>query len=252
MTVIYRTDGAWGFGKGSNLTAAEVDNNFYGHETRLQSLEGHSGEANRSIDFISVDASNNMFITYTDSTVDGPFKLPVAAWNDAGNWQPSTSYVGQRDVFNAFGSVYLTLIDHVSAATFDANATDGSGHSLYQLLIRIQAIPSANISGTTFSPGLANANSYMRFTEPTGCVITIPTSASVGVWQPYTEFHFRDVCDVHTSVGSLTIQGDTGVTINIPQGFSTMSAFFHSTIFMKLVGDDEWDIGGQLLALSSP
>lgn len=30
MTITYRTAGAWGAGKGSNLTAAEADQNFYG------------------------------------------------------------------------------------------------------------------------------------------------------------------------------------------------------------------------------
>ena len=30
MTITYRTPGAWGPGKGANLTAAEVDGNFHG------------------------------------------------------------------------------------------------------------------------------------------------------------------------------------------------------------------------------
>ena len=39
MTITYRTAGAWGPGKGANLTAAEVDGNFHGLATRLVAVE---------------------------------------------------------------------------------------------------------------------------------------------------------------------------------------------------------------------
>jgi hypothetical protein len=40
MAIIYRTSGSWGAGKGSNLTAAEVDGNFSDSDTRVVTLEG--------------------------------------------------------------------------------------------------------------------------------------------------------------------------------------------------------------------
>jgi hypothetical protein len=39
MTVTYRTAGDWGAGKGSNLTPAEIDENFHDHEQRIDALE---------------------------------------------------------------------------------------------------------------------------------------------------------------------------------------------------------------------
>lgn len=39
MAVTFRTAGAWGAGKGSNLVAAEVDGNFWDHEERIVDVE---------------------------------------------------------------------------------------------------------------------------------------------------------------------------------------------------------------------
>ena len=39
MAIVYRTDGAWGSGKGSNLAPAEADNNFYDLDGRLTYIE---------------------------------------------------------------------------------------------------------------------------------------------------------------------------------------------------------------------
>ena len=41
MTIIYRTDGAWGTGKGSNLTPAEVDGNFHDLDGRVETIESN-------------------------------------------------------------------------------------------------------------------------------------------------------------------------------------------------------------------
>jgi hypothetical protein len=39
MIITYRTTGAWGAGKGSNLTAAEVDASFYSLDQRVDAIE---------------------------------------------------------------------------------------------------------------------------------------------------------------------------------------------------------------------
>ncbi|NEI52725.1 hypothetical protein GR217_34465 [Rhizobium leguminosarum] len=74
MTTIYRTSGAWGAGKGSNLTAAEVDENFYGHEQRIGDLETSPTEPNQIANIIQT--GDTITIVMEDATTFGPFTLP--------------------------------------------------------------------------------------------------------------------------------------------------------------------------------
>jgi hypothetical protein len=71
---IYRTSGAWGAGKGSNLTPAEVDENFYGHEQRIDDLESSPTEPNQIANIIQT--GDTITIVMEDATTFGPFTLP--------------------------------------------------------------------------------------------------------------------------------------------------------------------------------
>jgi len=71
---IYRTAGAWGAGKGSNLTPAEVDENFYGHEQRIEDLEGSPVEPNQIANIIQT--GDTITIVMEDASTFGPFTLP--------------------------------------------------------------------------------------------------------------------------------------------------------------------------------
>lgn len=74
MPVTYRTAGAWGAGKGSNLTPAEVDGNFY--QLAQDILAAIAGmETPNGIADITVSGSQ-MTITLDDATVLGPFTIP--------------------------------------------------------------------------------------------------------------------------------------------------------------------------------
>jgi len=57
MTIVYRTTGTWGAGKGSNLTPAEVDGNFYDLHTRLAALETGGADVPATIDNITIIGS---------------------------------------------------------------------------------------------------------------------------------------------------------------------------------------------------
>lgn len=74
MTMTYRSAGPWGAGKGANLTAAEVDGNFWDHEGRINGLETSPTPPN-GISNITVTGSQ-MFIYLDDATVLGPLTLP--------------------------------------------------------------------------------------------------------------------------------------------------------------------------------
>lgn len=132
MTVIYRTSGPWGAGKGSNLVPAEVDGNFYDHETRVTALETNPPEA-IGIAYFETNGSQ-FYVHMTDSTVLGPYALPAVSLNFRGAWQPFTSYAN-HDVISANGATYMVLLPHSSASVFDPGANDGAGHDYYGLLL---------------------------------------------------------------------------------------------------------------------
>lgn len=78
----YRTAGPWGAGTGAgvggNLTPEQVDQNFWGHEQRIKSMEDNPPEP-VNISNITVSGTQ-MTIYLEDSTAFGPFTLPQAAF----------------------------------------------------------------------------------------------------------------------------------------------------------------------------
>jgi hypothetical protein len=73
---IYRTAGAWGAGIGANLSAAQIDGNFWGHEERIEALETSAPEPNNISNILVV--GTQMTIVLEDATEFGPFTLPQA------------------------------------------------------------------------------------------------------------------------------------------------------------------------------
>jgi hypothetical protein len=116
MALTYRGDGAWGSGKGSNLTVTEFDTNTYTFHTRILALETTPPEA-VSIDHFVVTGS--LFtIVLTDATVHGPFVLPIAQWRFVGEWSSGTTYL-IGDILTESGNLYFVRVQHVSDVTFD-------------------------------------------------------------------------------------------------------------------------------------
>ncbi|MBB2698972.1 UNVERIFIED_ORG: hypothetical protein GGI66_003649 [Rhizobium esperanzae] len=72
--ITYRTSGAWGAGKGSNLTPAEVDENFNDLDGRVSELEGNPPTANQIADITQV--GDQITIVMDDASTFGPFTLP--------------------------------------------------------------------------------------------------------------------------------------------------------------------------------
>lgn len=139
ISLVYRTANLlkWGSGKGSNLRPDEYDNNNWTIAQAILSIQHSIPDATIGIDYFSI-AGDQLTVHMSDHTLRGPYTLPTFQWTfrnpPNGAWQPVVVYdVG--DVFTANGSVYLTLILHTSAGTFDAHALDGFGHNLYGLLL---------------------------------------------------------------------------------------------------------------------
>jgi hypothetical protein len=148
MTQTYRTDdmARWGTGQGFNLSAAQVDINFWDLVQRMIAQEARP-DAAAGIDHFEI-VGINMFVHMTDATVLGPYELPVATFNDRGVWTPSTVY-SKMDTFSINGGLYVVTWDHTSALTFDAGANDGAGHDYYQLMIQTpgSAMPAGGAVG---------------------------------------------------------------------------------------------------------
>jgi hypothetical protein len=119
MDLIFRTLGAWGPGKGANLTPSEVDTNFW---ELAQAIVDLTANPALPVGIASIAVSGTqMTITLTDGTVLGPFTLPVLTFRWRGEWQPFTSYA-VLDVFTVLNTgIYMVQIAHTTDAAFDAN-----------------------------------------------------------------------------------------------------------------------------------
>lgn len=107
MTITYRTAGAWGAGKGSNLTAAEFDGNNWDFAQRITALETSPTEPNQ-ISNITV-VGTQMTIYLEGGASFGPFTLPQA------NFRPSI----------------VGLLDPATDGTYTPTLTDANKYLRY-------------------------------------------------------------------------------------------------------------------------
>jgi hypothetical protein len=135
VTQTYRTDdlARWGTGQGFNLSPAQVDINFWDLVQRMIAQEARP-DPSAGIDHFEI-VGINMYVHMTDTTVMGPYELPVATFRDRGVWAPSTVYA-KMDTFSINGGLYVVIFDHTSGSSFDPGANDGLGHDYYQLMIQ--------------------------------------------------------------------------------------------------------------------
>ncbi|WP_413207692.1 carbohydrate-binding protein [Rhodospirillum sp. A1_3_36] len=109
VSITYRTAHAdWGAGKGTNLTAAEVDRNF--HSLRL-AVEQAAGTAGRGIASMT-QSGYVLTVTYTDATSES-FTLPAPDTEARGAWAAGPSYA-RGDLVSRLGGSYLCIASHVA------------------------------------------------------------------------------------------------------------------------------------------
>lgn len=159
----YRTAGAWGAGKGSNLTPAEVDENFYELRTDVDDLIANPPTAD-GISSVSQSGFNLTFHTTLGNTL-GPIVMPVVQFRWRGEWAALTMYEA-ADLFKVTGEgLFSVLEDHTSAATFDPLATGGSPVApLYNQIIGV------------FDPSTSNLDDLADVDAPS------PTLGQVLTW----------------------------------------------------------------------
>lgn len=129
--VTYRTTGAWGSGQGSDLTANQVDTNFWILYSLILALQDATPD---TIAYFTV-SGDQMWITMSDHYVFGPYTIPTAVFNFRGAWVPNNSYA-INDVFTADGAIYICIYPQFnSGSSFYALANDGQGHNYYALML---------------------------------------------------------------------------------------------------------------------
>jgi hypothetical protein len=181
-----------------------------------------------------------MTITLTDSSIQGPFTIPTAEMNFRGEWQASTLY-NVNDIITHQNAVYQVLAQHTSATDFDPGEIIDTATVVYGLWFAVPASTVQTQSTATWTPTIADANTYNRFTV--ACAVTVPTNANVE-FTIGTEIHGRQA-----GSGIVSIVGDTGVTVNPEFGTINSTAGTGATFALKKVGTDAWDVMGQMQAI---
>lgn len=240
--VKYRTAGAWGAGEGRRLTAAEIDQNFYELAQDIAALEAEVAAGTNPISNITGSGSS-LYVHMTSGTIFGPIAMPLNRWRDAGQWGAGRQYYANDVVTVAGSGIYHVLLDHVSDNEFDAAATSVDG-DLYSLMIQVpNPAPIINVSAASLILTSAHANAYVRCGNLSGCMVYI----EAGTFDPPTEIHFRQ-----TSTGPIMFAyGSSGTMINIPIGYDLSTNLEGATVTLKCIGDNEFDIMGNLALASA-
>lgn len=251
MAVVYRTAGAWGAGKGSNLTPSEVDGNFYDHEGRIAAIEGSPPAPNN---IASITASGSQItITMDDASTFGPFTMPTARFTWAGEWQATTGYSVNDVIADPdTGSIYIVIKAHTSDSTFDAAYTSG-GDPVYDLMIEASAggggvLGAVTTSSATINPTLEQANylfectnfnstQYQNGTNMTEFVV--PNDSTVA-------YEIGTQLWIYCNGNYVHVYGGSGVTVSYPWDRQPYVRNEGSLAVVTKIAANTWVLSGEI------
>jgi len=184
MTIFYReTDvvsGRWTQNVFTDLSAAQIDEIHWTLDSRITATQAMI-TASRGI--VSITSSmGELTFNMSDSTSEGPFTMPVAAFLDRGSWTPDTPHA-VNDTFDINGTLYRVIFPDPGQSTFDAGANDGAGHNYFSPMISVagNALATGGIAGmvytktspTDFAATWAFVNAiHVTFNPSTGSSLT--------------------------------------------------------------------------------
>lgn len=263
MAIIYRTAGAWGSGKGSNLTATEVDGNFYDLDGRVVSLEGATPTPDE-INAISLN-EDQLTIVLQSGASFGPFTMPTLTFNWRGEWTPATVYSALDFVSVAGDGVYLVTEAHTSAGTFDPGADLGSGGpsgaGTYALMLSVTDLtpPGGAVSGShndspyhggvyletgaSVTPTIDQMGGYFRIRYTGAFDFNLVPDATTN-FPLGTRFTIRD--DTTGSGSGVTIAAPSGVDLDGPAGTTFTTSANGDVIYLCKVAADKWEAWGDI------
>lgn len=240
-SITYRTAGAWGAGKGSNLTPGEVDENF--HQLALALLaEGTDELPPVGIANITVTGSQ-MTIVLDDARTFGPFTLPVATFAFRGNWQGGSSY-GTYDVVRVAGQgLYMFLQPHTTATDFDPTEETTAGAVYRHLLGSTDNLGhTATVAASSYTLLAADIDGgTILFSNASGCHVLVPTESTdfaIDIGQ-YVDL-------VQAAVDHVEVDVEGGVTLHQPVSADPVTAEQWATMRLKKIGTEEWLLSGDL------
>lgn len=239
--LVYRTAGDWGGGKGSPLAPSEVDQNFRALEQAVSAAEHGSGVP-VTIDRFEVEGAWFTAVL-TDAGELGPFPLPLSVLRWRGEWAPATAYETLDVVVVVNDGVYAIRVDHVSAATFDAETLAEDRRRIYGALVTIDPgdlTGAGTVTGTAHTLGLDDARRLLNCTAGGGCAVTVPRNTTVDFARG-TEIALRQ-----GGAGPVEILPGPGVALNPVEGRNRESAFRGGVVHVKKVGTNTWDLFGDL------
>lgn len=229
MALTFRTtDGSrWGAGKGSNLSATEVDLNFWELLQLIQALP----DLPDLVEISNITASGSQMTIHLSDGSTRVVTMPTATFRYRGNWAAATAYtkldlVRVLDAIDdADNGLYLITVNHTSAATFDPARTI-SGNLVYNLVIPLLS----GADGTSFAvdasgtfaerdafDGEADGFSYLS-TDGDGGAITSAVifirQGTVGVWSDAIPFQGPAGADgADGADGATGPQGEQGIGV---------------------------------------
>lgn len=176
MGIVYRTSGAWGAGKGAQLTPDEIDSNFYELLMRVLAAEANPAHP---VNIASFTISGTQFsVIMSDSTVQGPFTLPIATFKWRGKWAPATMYAPLDLFYLDDQGLYVVSVAHTSGSTFDPAIQISLVACLVQLLGPTTIYDMAFYYPGVPGAGLASGSPLFQFVAPRACYIPASSTAS--------------------------------------------------------------------------
>lgn len=243
MTITYRTAGAWGAGKGSNLTAAEVDGNFYDLDQRLDALEAAIPAPNEIASFNL--SGSQLSVVMDDATIFQAGSLITARFNFRGDWTPSTAYA-HLDVVRATGGTFVVFAPHTSGAVFNADELNVDDERLYNYLSLDAQLTHAVVDfpGTgekLHTATLNQANAYFRFhtDAPADAEFKIPNNTTVA-FPIGTEF---TICQRGTQTVLVWVDSPDDLYGHPSSLFTTSGV--GTVVVAKKISATEWELHGE-------
>lgn len=239
LTYTYTDNTKWGAGIGGPLSEVQHNENIW--TLYRQIIDGLAAiPQGVGIDTFTVSGSQ-LTVWLTNGQTRGPFTLPTAVFRWRNTWTPATAYF-KLDFFKVDGlGLFIVLIDHTSAATFNPDAVDGLGNPIYRQLFGWGVTGVETVSGATQTPAYpAASGKYHRCTNAGGCAVTIPPNSThpfpLGTVITYEQ----------EASGVVTFAGGTGVTLNYPPSRAAKTAELHAVVSAVKKATDTWTLSGYL------
>jgi hypothetical protein len=144
-----------------------------------------------------------------------------------GQWSPSTAFA-VHDIFTepTYG-LFITLVAHTTAASFDPDAVDDEDNPLYAKMAGPPFAPVEEIADTDYEVTRADTGKYLRFTEDSTAGVEITFADDLDV---NTEIHVEQAGD-----GPLFFTETTTTILPQRDGFDTTTPYKGAVITAKYV-----------------